>query len=61
MGRASGKDITKKLMSCIGSKNLPLDRLIMISSNVPIVNKKVWLQMIDKEKVFERVSEHWNV
>ena len=35
----------KKLISCIGIENLPLETLIMIYSDGPNVNKKVWSEM----------------
>ena len=41
MRHATGEDILKKLMTCIGSENLFLGRLIMVGNDGPNVNKKV--------------------
>ena len=49
MGHATSEDLSKKILQSIEDEGLSLERLLMLASDGPAVNKKVWSN-VDSEK-----------
>ena len=54
MGHATSDDLCRKIMSAIERNQLPLEKLIMLRSDGPNVNKSFWNNFNVKKKFQER-------